>query len=421
MAEITETPATEGQQAPDIAQERLLADKGAEIPSEAGKAVESKKFVSGEVVEVTFDGGKTWLKRRVASGINVLTKKSIEPVVEIGGTVFADGKSRTMVNIQGQGGEIDSFEIGNVRKAKPAPAPDPEKIIHKVRKMTAEELAEDKVFWENFDKIKKAVHVPTVEALSDTLGKRIDLLKKVQLGILTQQEADALTKKFAEAAKLRIESVAKAEGAVEKSANQQIQELREELVADDFENPGQRRIAEHALKLLEERQTPAELEALRSVSAPVAKAELTKQPEIVPTVAPTQKTIEDLREAVSDEELSNITKPERRKLIKENAAKIEASDIYQNEVAGLETSAREVGPGYYYINKGFRGEVEAIIGKRKGFPTAIQRMFTFDPTETRIITLQSGEKAEVGPTPWESAVQEGLGRGKEGIEETQGD
>ena len=142
-------------------------------------------------------------------------------------------------------------------------------------------------------------------------------------------------------------------------------------------------------------------------------SELTKPVEIAPKVAPTEE--------VTDEALSGITKIERRRLIKDNAAKIESSDIYQNEVAGLEVSAREVGPGYYYIDKGYKGEVEAIIGKRKGFPNKIQRMFTFDPSETHIITLPDGSKAEVGPQPWESAVQEGLGRGKEGVDTTWGE
>lgn len=85
----------------------------------------------------------------------------------------------------------------------------PEAIIHKIRKMAPEEIAEDKAFWENFDEIKKAVHVPTVEALKDTLSERIDLLEKVKLGIITEAEADTLTKKFADAAKMRIEAKAK--------------------------------------------------------------------------------------------------------------------------------------------------------------------------------------------------------------------
>lgn len=100
----------------------------------------------------------------------------------------------------------------------------PEKIIHKIRKMTPEEIAEDKAFWENFDKIKKAVHVPTVEALKDTISKRIDLLEKVKLGILTQQEADTLTRKFAEAAKLRIEA-------------KEIKDVEKEAITEPPESP----------------------------------------------------------------------------------------------------------------------------------------------------------------------------------------
>jgi hypothetical protein len=58
----------------------------------------------------------------------------------------------------------------------------------------------------------------------------------------------------------------------EKSVDQQIQELREELEADDFENPGQRKIAEFSLRLLEEGQTPTEVEALRAGVAAVPEA-----------------------------------------------------------------------------------------------------------------------------------------------------
>ena len=86
-----------------------------------------------------------------------------------------------------------------------------EKMVHTIRKMTPEEIAEDEAFWESFPEIMKgmkkvAERVPSLEALQDTLKDRIDLLEKVQLGILTQEEADALTEKFAEAAKLRIEA-----------------------------------------------------------------------------------------------------------------------------------------------------------------------------------------------------------------------
>lgn len=92
-----------------------------------------------------------------------------------------------------------------------------EKIIHKIQKMTPEEIAEDKAFWEDFDKIKKAVHVPTVEALKDTINDRIGLLEKVKLGIITEAEADTLTKKFADAAKMRIESKAPKEDIISAS------------------------------------------------------------------------------------------------------------------------------------------------------------------------------------------------------------
>lgn len=174
------------------------------------------------------------------------------------------------------------------------------------------------------------------------------------------------------------------------------------------------KITQERLSVPEGVKLPPGAEIAAELTKPPEKpSELTKPAEIAPKVTATEE--------VTDEELSGITQHERRRLVKENAAKIESSDIYQNEVAGLETAAREVGPGYYYINEGYKGEVEAIIGKRKGPGTKIQRMFTFNPRETRIVNLQAGGKAEIGPTPWESAVQEGLGRGKEGVEETWGE
>ena len=105
----------------------------------------------------------------------------------------------------------------------------PEKIIHKIRKMTPEEIAEDKAFWKSFPDIKEGLErveeaVPSLEALSDTLSKRIDLLKKVQLGVLTQEEADSLTEKFAKAAKLRIET-------------KEIKDVEKEAITEPPESP----------------------------------------------------------------------------------------------------------------------------------------------------------------------------------------
>ena len=179
---------------------------------------------------------------------------------------------------------------------------------------------------------------------------------------------------------------------------------------DKFDSPEAKR-----LRIEMDSIVDAELEkrAAELTQPPEKPSELTKPAETAPKVTGTEE--------VTDEELGGITKRERRRLIKENAAKIEQSDIYQNEVAAMETMATEVGAGYYYIDKGYRGEVEAIIGKRKGFPTAIQRMFTFNPDEKRIITLPDGNKAAVGPTPWERSVQEGLGRYKEGVDQTWGE
>ena len=58
----------------------------------------------------------------------------------------------------------------------------------------------------------------------------------------------------------------------------------------------------------------------------------------------------------SDEQLSGITKRRRRSLIKETAEKIKGHDIYQAEIAAQETSARQVGPGFYYVHESGRGE-----------------------------------------------------------------
>lgn len=108
--------------------------------------------------------------------------------------------------------EIEEKPVVKEVKAPPTEAiAEPEKIIHTIREMTPEEIAEDEAFWKDFPEIKKGLErvverVPSLVALQDTLKKRIDLLKKVELGILTQEEADTLTEKFAEAAKLRIEA-----------------------------------------------------------------------------------------------------------------------------------------------------------------------------------------------------------------------
>lgn len=145
------------------------------------------------------------------------------------------------------------------------------------------------------------------------------------------------------------------------------------------------------------------------VDKPVEKAptELTKPPEKAPTVAATQKKELQQREAESEQETTGISKRRRGQLLKESEKQIAADPVYQLEMEGVEDQVTEIGTGFYYVPRNLRSEVEDIIGKRKGFPTKLQKMFTFDPSENA--------------TDWEKAVQEGLGRGKEGIDETAGE
>ena len=74
---------------------------------------------------------------------------------------------------------------------------------HAVRKMTPEEIAEDKEFHAITQDILNA-GPDKVNAALDILEERIDLLGKVAEGVITQEEADVITQKFVQAAKLRI-------------------------------------------------------------------------------------------------------------------------------------------------------------------------------------------------------------------------
>ena len=128
------------------------------------------------------------------------------PGTTISGALEFVGQKRVEAAVK-----VEKPAVKEVKAPPTKPIAEPEKIIHTIREMTPEEIAEDEAFWKDFPEIKKglervAERVPSLVALQDTLKKRIDLLKKVQLGVLTQEEADVLTEKFAEAAKLRIEA-----------------------------------------------------------------------------------------------------------------------------------------------------------------------------------------------------------------------
>lgn len=125
-------------------------------------------------------------------------------------------------------------------------------------------------------------------------------------------------------------------------------------------------------------------------------------------------------EHIDEKEATGISDKVRNRLVRAVEKRIADSEVYQIILDGLESTP--IGLGYYYVDKGFKGEVEAIIGRpRKGAKTRLQRMFTYDPNTKIIIKGRDGKKAEIGPTHWQSAVQEALGRGKQGIDETAGE
>lgn len=74
-------------------------------------------------------------------------------------------------------------------------------IRHRVVKMTPEEVAEEAAMHETMQDIL-GVKPHRVKAVYDVVSDRLDLLKKVQLGILTQEEADIITRHAAKEAQV---------------------------------------------------------------------------------------------------------------------------------------------------------------------------------------------------------------------------
>jgi len=105
----------------------------------------------------------------------------------------------------------------------------------------------------------------------------------------------------------------------------------------------------------------------------------------------------------TEEPMRQIKKGKRNALIRKTVADIEAHEVYQLEVEGVEARTQQIGPGFYYVEPALRREVLDIIGDDK----RLRAMFTFDPTK--------------GALDWTKAVQEALGRGKEGIAEAAGE
>lgn len=185
------------------------------------------------------------------------------------------------------------------------------------------------------------------------------------------------------------------------------EEMAQQIPDDAFEAE----VAEMDVELREIQRPAAEVaekppkpppEAVSPEKPAVAKPEAAKAP-TEPEL--TKKELRQ-REIEAETEEAGISPQRRNRLIKETETRIGESDVYQAEVAGLETAGREIDVGFYYVPEKFRTEVEDIIGKRKGFPTKIQKMFTFDPRENAL--------------DWTKVVQEGLGRGKTGIDEAPG-
>ncbi|GAH44601.1 unnamed protein product, partial [marine sediment metagenome] len=103
------------------------------------------------------------------------------------------------------------------------------------------------------------------------------------------------------------------------------------------------------------------------------------------------------RDRAAEKDTTGISRRRRTQLITQLEDEIGESEIYKEAEEGLDAREREIGPGFYYVPKKFRSEIEHIIGKVKGLPTKLQKMFTFDP----------GDLAK-GATDFERAVQSGL-------------
>lgn len=163
---------------------------------------------------------------------------------------------------------------------------------------------------------------------------------------------------------------------------------------------------EKQLEPLREAEKPAEaeIEKAEKKEAEEKPAEETRAAEFTARMekpAELQKEVEQ-REAESELETTGVSKRRRNRIIRETEKNIAESDLYKEEVAAIERMGREVDVGFYHVPENLRAEVEDIIGEVRGFPTKLQKMFTFDPTEE-------------GARPWDTALQEALG-----IEDEQG-
>lgn len=98
---------------------------------------------------------------------------------------------------------------------------------------------------------------------------------------------------------------------------------------------------------------------------------------------------------------TGMSDKQRTKYIKGIEEKVKKNPVYQTNLDAQEVMSREIEVGTYFVNKKFRGEVESAIGK---YP-ALKFHITFDPSKG---------------SAWDTAVQEMLGRGKEGVDETWG-
>lgn len=299
-------------------------------------------------------------------------------------------------------------ELGRLAKAEKAKAAKVEissiekkKIMFEIRDMTPEEIAEDEAFWKNFDQLQRAVHVPTIEAIKDTLDERINLLEKVKQGILTKAEADILTRKFAEATKLRIETEPTPIAPEAKPAK----ESWEVTIKARSGRPKIIEFPDGTKGGVYDRGVLGIKRPTEDIARQIGKTELTAaswdkrglQPEDLKqfrkwwaqeALAKPAPAVEEVEPEVEIRDLSDKT---RKKVVRQTEDAIRKHDIYQVEAEAAE-EAREF-LGTYYISPKFKGELNRAAGPlgSKGFKAALHKRFTFDP-----------EKGK----PWDEAAME---------------
>lgn len=117
----------------------------------------------------------------------------------------------------------------------------------------------------------------------------------------------------------------------------------------------------------------------------------------------------------TEEELTGLSKARRSRIKGQTATTILQNEVYQAALEAQDVTERQIDVGLYFVDKSGKGEIEQVIESvPKGrFKTQLRQMFTFERSDL----IEKGGKA----ISWDVAAQEGLGRGREGVAETEGD